>query len=196
MIGKLLNIIKDDLNAFFIAQGNLTSGTEIFSFPDLSKSGGQSDPILNGESMNLFLVNLEENRSHRPAEMYYVTQADGGKRTSFPPIKLDIYFAVASKFKDYPTALDNLTLCIKYFMSHRYLDSNVHPDFPDDVDQIIVEMIPMTFEIQRQVWSILQIAYLPCALYRMGLLITTNDQNGQLLPTVKEIVGITGPINS
>ena len=187
-----MNIIKDDLNAFFEIHGNLLPGAEIFSFPDMSKGGGVGDPILSGESMSIFLVNLEENRSHRPAEMWYITETSGGKKAAFPPIKLDIYFAVAAKFKDYPTALDNLTLCIKYFMSHRFLDSSVHQDFPEDVDQIIVEMIPMTFEMQRQVWSILQIPYLPCALYRMGLLITTDEQNGQLLPTITEVVAKTG----
>jgi Pvc16 N-terminal domain len=192
VIGKLLNIIKEDLNAFFVSKGKILSGSQILNFPDLSKSGGQSDPVLSPEVLNVFLVNLEENRSHRPAEMWQMAEVDGSKRAMFPPVKLDIYFLVASKFKDYPTALDNLTLCIQYFQVHRFFERHTHHDFPPDVDRVIVEMIPMTFEVQRAVWSSLQIAYLPSVLFRMGLLMVAEHDEGQIVPVITEIVGQSG----
>jgi hypothetical protein len=189
VIGKLLNIIKNDLNAYFVAKGKILSGAQILAFPDVSKSGGPSDPILSTDTLNVFLVNLEENRSHRPADMWQMAEPDGDKRVMHPPVKLDIYFLVAAKFKDYPTALDNLTLCIQYFLAHRYFDRHVHHDFPPDVDRVIVEMIPMTFEVQRAVWSSLQIAYLPSVLFRLGLLVVADNQEGEITPAITEIVG-------
>jgi Pvc16 N-terminal domain len=194
VIGKLLNIIKDDLNAYFVGKGKVLSGSHILSFPDLSKSGGGSDPILNAEVLNIFLVNLEENRSHRPADMWQMTELDGSKRGMHPPVKLDIFFLIASKFKDYPTALDNLTLCVQYFQAHRYFDRHSHHDFPQEVDRVIVEMIPMTFEVQRAVWSSLQIAYLPSVLFRMGLLVVADNLEGEMTPAITEIVGQSGQI--
>ncbi|MFN8395724.1 MAG: Pvc16 family protein [Bacteroidia bacterium] len=188
MIGRLLNIIKDDLNAHFVAKGKIQSGAQILSFPDLSRTGGGSDPILGAEVLNVFLVNLEENRSHRPADLWQMAEIDGSKRVMHPPVKLDVYFLVAAKFKDYLTALDNLTLCIQYFQAHRYFDRHAHHDFPADVDKVIVEMIPMTFEVQRAVWSSLQIAYLPSVLFRMGLLMVAEADESEVMPTVREIV--------
>jgi hypothetical protein len=192
VIGKLLNIIKDDLNAYFIAKGKALSGTEILSFPDVSKSGGPSDPVLNGEVLNILLVNLEENRSHRPADLWQVAETNGATRAIHPPVKLDIFFLVAAKFRDYPTALDHLTLCIRYFQAHRYFDRHTHHDFPEEVDRVIVEMIPMTFEVQRAVWSAMQIAYLPSVLFRMGLLMVSEDDEMPLMPAITEIVGQSG----
>lgn len=192
MIGKLLNIIKDDLNAYFIAKGKILSGTEILTFPDISKTGGASDPVLGSEVLNVFLVNLEENRSHRPADVWQMAEVDGSKRAIHPPVKLDIFFLVAAKFRDYPTALDNLTLCIQYFQAHRYFDRHSHHDFPEEVDRVIVEMIPMTFEVQRAVWSSLQVAYLPSVLFRMGLLMVADGDEAQLTPAITEIIGKSG----
>lgn len=189
MIGKLLSIIKDDLEAYFVAKGKNPSGTQNFAFPNIASGGAQGGSSLTEGRLNLLLVNIEENRSHRPADMWHMADLDGSTRAMHPPVKLDIYFLVASKYADYPTALDHLTLCIQYFLSHRYFDRHFHHDFPTDVDRVIVEMIPMTFEVQRAVWTGMQLPYLPSALFRMGLIVVTDDQEQSLMPAVTEIVG-------
>jgi hypothetical protein len=191
VIGKLLNIIKGDLGAFFVTKGISSPGLEVFSFPDLSRTGGQSDPILNPESLNIFLVNMEENRSHAPDEAWFHLSADGGRVAMHPPVKLDIYFLIAAKFRDYPSALDNLAACIQYFIANKYFDSNAHSDFPKEVEQVVVEMIPMTFEMQRAVWSSLQISYLPSALFRMGLLVSSTPKESKITPVVTELLAQT-----
>jgi hypothetical protein len=166
MISKVLVLLKDRLNDYLSAGRNPNESLEDqVVFMD----GETMDPpTFKLGAISVLLINLEEENTTRPPDLYRRTAADGIQYGVQPEIRLNLYVLFVARYKLYEDALHSLSLIIQYFQSHRLLN---HSDAPE----LIIELVTLPFSRQNEVWSALRVAYHPSVLYKVKMLVFQSE---------------------
>lgn len=174
MIGDVLVLLKDRLNTY------LNSG--------LSPEDSAEDKVVfvDGEKMDpmsfqlgavsVLLINVEEENTMRPPDLFARTLADGTRQRVQPEIRLNIYVLYVARFKQYEESLNFLSRVIQYFQLNRVLDHHNAPNLSEDIDHLNIELVTLPFSEQNEVWNSLRTTYHPSILYRVRMT-TFQDQD-------------------
>ncbi len=190
MIGEVLLFLKGQLNEYL----NASSG---WSTAD---AGEDKVVLLDGEALDpisfklgaisALLVNLEEEKTLRPADRYQRTLADGSKLQVQPEIRLHLYVLFVARFKQYEQGLRYLSLIIRYFQNHRVLDQQNAPALADGIEKLVLELVTLPFSEQNEIWNALRTTYHPSVLYKVSL-IAFRDEEAVAAPEIVEVRATT-----
>ncbi|MEZ4731484.1 MAG: DUF4255 domain-containing protein [Caldilineaceae bacterium] len=193
MISETLSFLKDQLNNFLSAG---QSDNESHEDPVVFVDGEKMDPLsFRLGALSLLLINIEEEKLLRPPDRYRRTAADGTHYQVHPPLHLNLYILVVARFKQYEEALRRLALVIQYFQTHRLFGHPETPTLPEQIEQVVIELLTLPFAEQNEVWSSLRLAYHPSVLYKVKMVIY-QDEAGLRMTDVKERVLQTASMDS
>ena len=137
---------------------------------ELVKYEGESIKLAEG-AVSLLLLNLEEERTLRPADPYSRSSGDGGHVRTPPELRLIVYILFVARFSEhYLTAWRHLSHVLELFQATRVLDSNSASGLPEGIEKMVFELVTLTLAEQNEVWSTLRAAHHPALLYRVKLL--------------------------
>lgn len=133
--------------------------------------GDKMDPVtFQLGAVSLLLINVEEERILRSADIHVRTAEDGSRQRVQPDIRLVLYVLFAARFKKYDAAWQHLSSILEHLQSTRVFDSSTAPDLPDGVERLILELVTLGFAEQNEVWNALRTTHHPSLLYRVKLL--------------------------
>ncbi len=185
MIGDVLVLLKNRLNHSLNAG---LSPEESVEDKVVFVDGEKMDPLsFQLGAISILLINVEEENTMRPPDIYMKTLADGTRQRILPEIRLNLYVLFAARFKQYDESLRNLSRIIQYFQHNRVLNHDNAPDLSEDIDHLIIELITLPLSEQNELWSSLRIAYHPSVLYKVRLIIF-QDRDATGMPAVEEMV--------
>ncbi len=170
MIDRAMRVLRDLLDDHLRTEAGVgvsETSEDRVAFVDGDEVGAAA---LKLNAVTMMLVNLEEEATMRPPDLHRGTTANGKAATVAPEVRLSLYVLFAARFKHYETGLQQLSSIIGYLQSHPVLDHRTAPDLDDAIDQLVLQLVTLTFAEQNELWSALQTPYRPSALYRMRLL--------------------------
>lgn len=148
-------------------------------------------PDIKLEKVTLFLVNLEEDHTLRPADPYHRPSPDGTTEQVQPPIMMNAYVLFVARFDKYETSLRSLSRILQFFQGHRVLDHESAPGLPERIEKLTMELLTLPFSEQNHLWGVLRAAYHPSLLYKVRMVVFSDEQ-GTALPLITET--ITGAV--
>lgn len=184
MLKDLFEFVKNELLEFI---GHDPQGVDesVVNFVDHSV-----DPPVFNAKVNLFMINMEEEKVMRPPDRYIQLDEDGKEQRSNPPLMLNIYMLIAFKPSggnpkdfNYGDTLQNLSKVIQFFQSNPFITPAIFPALPEGLGQLSIELNPLTYSQQNEIWSALKRAYLPSLCYKIRMLTYTGD----IKPQVREV---------
>ena len=170
MIGHALTFLKNQLNQHLLTTSGWTPDQppeERAVFPDGEKMDPISFPM---GAVSLVLVNMEQDNTLRPADLYSRATIGGGKEQVQPQIRLNLHVLFVASFKDYADSLHNLSGVIAFFQANRVFNHQTAPALHADIEMLLVELTSLPFAQQNEVWSALRTTYQPSVLFKVKLL--------------------------
>jgi hypothetical protein len=183
MIHEALECLKNVLN------DHMKSGVQ--------PSDPQEDPVvfLVGQNMDalnfklgavtVILLNLEQENALRAPDLYSRTLADGTVQKIQPDIRLNLYVLFVAHYQQYQDGLRNLSAIIRFFQNHRVLDHHNTPALSENIEQLVIELVTLTFAEQNEVWGSLRLPYHPSALYKVRMIVF-QDEAATQAPAIEE----------
>jgi hypothetical protein len=170
VIGQILVFLRKQLDDYLRAE--LAGGVdEPVADKVVFLEGDKLDPIaFKEEAVSELLVNVEEERQLRAADPYVRVQ-DGKPQRAQPDLRLILYVLFVARFKQYDSGWEHLSKVIEYLQTNRTFERADHPDLPDGVEKLILELVTQSFADQSDVWNMLRTTYHPSALYRVRLIV-------------------------
>ena len=183
MIDKIIKVIATELTTYLdVVAGLEEEASNIVDVSHLFNSSGEAIP--NG--LGITLVNIEEDRINR-ANDPYVKTTDGITKVN-PEIRLNLFVLFSANFDStYSEALKFISYVIRFFQSKQVFTPENTPTLDSEVEKIIVEMHPMSFEQQNYLWGMIGGKYLPSVLYKFRLLVVQEDLPTVAVSKIKEI---------
>ena len=176
VIGKVLACLRkrlDDHLRLELAEAGDAPVADKVVFLD----GDKMDPIsFQDGAVSALLINVEEERLLRAADPYTRVQEDGKPSRKQPDLRLVLHVLFVARFKQYDLAWDHLTKIIEYLQSNRTFEREGDPELPTGVDKLAFELMTQSLAEQNNIWSALRVAYHPCALYRVQLVVLRDVQ--------------------
>ena len=187
MIDRVLIYFRDSLNTYLKATLDESESKEDRA---VFLDGDKVDPIVfSSEAVSVLLINVEEEKIMRPADMYRRLDEKGNMVNILPDIRLNLYVLFVAKFKQYTTALEYISSVIKYFQSNKIITQENAPtlaQLDSSIEKITVELVTMPFTEQNEIWNALRTTYHPSVLYRIKP-VQYIDDNPELARQGKEI---------
>lgn len=131
------------------------------------------------------LINIEEDRVLRPADLYARQAEDGTHQRVMPEIRLILYVLFVARFRQYESAWEHLSKIIEHLQTVRVFDHENAPDLPAQVEKLVCELVTLGFAEQNEVWNALRTSHHPSILYRVKLL-ALRDRRPQAQTTITE----------
>lgn len=175
MIHLALDFLKTELGKYLQGKCPMTPTSNSNDRVDYLNLGNDTHTMANG-AVNLILINIEEERLLRPPDPYIQLNHDGVKSKVSPPVRLNLRLLFAAKFGEYEEAVKHLSFVIKYFQENPVFAGMAFPNFPTDIDKLIMELISLSQAEHNEIWSMLKLAYLPSVVYRARMLSYQADQ--------------------
>ena len=178
MISDVLVLLKDQLNTHLNAGWDPSESREdLVVFID----GENMDPLqFKLGAISVLLINVEEENSLRPPDLYRRTNADGTQQKIQPDIRLNLFVLFVARFKQYEQSLRSLSLVLQYFQNRRVLNHHNTPDLSEDIDKLVVELMTMPFSEQNEIWNSLRTTYHPSVLYKVKMVIFRDTETADM----------------
>ncbi len=185
MIAEALIFLKNELNAYMRSRWPPTA--EPRPDPVDFISGDKLNPLtFNPGAISLLLLNIQEENNLRAPDPYKRIFSDGKTQAVQPELRLNLYILFVAQYAVYQQALENLSLVIQFFQSHRLFKHPEAAGLSDHIEQLAVELITLPFAEQNEVWNALRVTYQPSVLYRVKGIIY-RDENVVDVAEVSEI---------
>lgn len=173
MVNSMLGFLRRRISAEWGGVENI-GGIDVVNYID---HGG--DPPSFHAKINLVVIRFEQEMQLQPAEPFSRQDEEGRRFNSQPPLYLNVYVLVAAKpnpgdssnYYNYEDALLNLSRVLALFQAKRVFKAEAYPDFPSELEQIIVEMNALSLTQQNEVWASLKTSFLPSVCYKVKMLI-------------------------
>ena len=170
MINDVLNFVKEQLNIYFKLQTDVLE--DKVSFID----GSQTDPIsFPLEMITPILINIEEDRVMRRADLYSTVNDNGEKVRSQRDIRMNLMVLFVARFTNYEQSMRYLSYVIKYFQTNNVFDHQNAPDLSEDILKLIMELTTMPLQQQNEIWNALRTTYMPSILYKVKMVVFKDE---------------------
>lgn len=151
-----------------------------------------NEPSFKQGAVTQLLFNVQEEREMRQADRYLRRIVQPGEpdiiARTMPEIRLFMHLLFIARYKDYQTSWDRLSQIIQHFQSTPVYRRPAVEGMPTDVDKLILELIPLDFSQQNDIWNALRVSHHPCLHYRVRLIVF-RDQAAETVETPR----IAGP---
>jgi Pvc16 N-terminal domain len=182
MIDLALEFLRDHLNASVKDPGSHEA--DLVNFVEGDKVGDSVGFALG--TISELLVKLEEENTLRPADPFARVSVNGERQRVRPDIRLNLYVLFVAHFQDYKTSLQMLSKVVAYFQNHRVFTPDNSPTLSLEIDQLVVELMPVPFSEQNEIWGALRTSYRPSVLYRVRMVVF-RDAEPESQPVLKEV---------
>lgn len=187
MIGDVLVFLRRELDQRLQAElgvgADAPSGDKVV-FVD----GGKMDPIaFQLGAVTALLINFEEERALRRPDPYLRKTEDGTTVRVKPDLRLALNLLFVARFKKYEDAWTHLSRIMEHFQTVNVFEPKTHPELPEGVDKLVVELVTFGLSEQNEVWSALRTSHHPSILYRVQL-IALRDRRPQPVTAIEESV--------
>lgn len=191
MIDEVLVFLKEKLNDYFRLITELPE--DKVAFADCSKPDAIVFPINNVVPV---LVNVEEEKLLRPADRYEGFFKNGVHTAIKPPVSIQLSVLFVSRFSDYTQSIKFLSLVIKFFQQNPLFNRQNSPSLIQTIDRLRIELITTSTSQKNEIWSSLRSYYLPSVLYKISMLVFTDEQNIRLIGEISETDTLLSNISS
>ena len=183
MIDRVIKTVKDELVAYLDLIGGLEEpATNIVEISHLFNSSGEPIPT----ELGITLVNIEEDRINRAIDPYLKT--DSGITRVNPELKLNLFVLFSANFDtNYTEALKFISYVVRFFQGKNVFTTENTPALAPEVQKLIVELHPMSFEQQNYLWGMVGGKYLPSVLYKFRLLVIQENTSTEAVSEIEEI---------
>ena len=185
MIGEVLALMRDQLNAYLRAQAGKPASHAEDKVQLLDTSAAADAVEFKLGKITALLVNIEQEQVLRPADGFHRQMPDGTVQRVQRDLRLNLYVLFAVRFKVYEQGLSALSQVLRYFQSHPVLDQSQVPKLNPEIDKLTFELVTQPMAEQNAVWSQLRTAYHPSLMYRVRMLVI-RDQAGLSVPQVRK----------
>lgn len=183
MIDTALDILVADLNAY-------VNGPEGEPFVLLERLVDEDGKYVIGQGkVACTLVNLEEERitNHK-----FRSSSNGNFQAQRNPellFNLYVLFAVNPKTNQgsYGESLRLLSRIVAFFQGKPTFNHQNTPSMSAALDELNVEMFPMSIEHQNNLWASLGAKYLPSALYKIRMVAISDPSRLGLEPLIQTL---------
>ena len=182
MFNEVLVILKDKLNGYFKLKADVVE--DKVAFIDSSKTDTISFPLNNVIPL---LINIEEEKTLRPANRFEGLIRNGIKTAINPTININILVLFVSKFADYEQSLKFLSLIVKFFQRNPVLDHSNTPTLSAELQKLKIELITFPVSEQNELWSSLRTSYIPSVLYKISLLVFQDDEGVEFVQETQQV---------
>lgn len=173
MISEALVFLKNRLNTHLNAGLN---PDESYEDQVVFLDGQNMEPLtFKLGAVSVLLINIEEENTLRPPDLYKRTATNGSQHNVHPEIRLNLYVLFVAHFKQYEESLRYLSLIIRYFQKHRLIDHHTAPELSANIDKLIMELITLPFSEQNEVWNALRVTYHPSVLYKVKMIVFQDE---------------------
>ena len=180
MIDKTLDFIRTQLNAYLQAKLSLLPTEDAIILSNVSQLN-ETQPNSSGEGQDpqnafISLINIEEDRISKSPENF-VRAFDGSIVYKNPKIFLNLYILFSANLSTYLESLKRVSFIIQFFQYQNVFTPLNSPSIPDGIDELILDMITLSYQDLNNLWGILGSRYLPSVMYKCRL-ITINEDFG------------------
>jgi len=177
MLHDVMMHLKNQLNAFLEMQLNNNTKKrapkQFVVFPD----GSETNPIcFRMDAVSQLLINFEEETQLRSANRYQRHSMQQPPEAIQPPIRLNIHILFVANFKQYEQGLKSLSHILQYFQQYPFLTRENTPDLNAGIEQLVIELVTLSFAEQNSIWESLRSSYRPSVLYRVKMLVYQTEQ--------------------
>lgn len=183
MLNDVLGFLKGRLNAHLRLGGKADDAQEDpVVFPV-----GQGTDTLNFKlgAISAMIINLEQESVLRAPDLYARTLPNGVVQQVQPEIRLNMYVLFVAHYQQYEDSLRRLSAIIQYFQNHRLFTPQDAPELSDRIEQLVVELVTLSFSEQNEIWGALRVPYRPSLLYRVKMVVF-HDQAPRETAEIKE----------
>jgi hypothetical protein len=136
------------------------------------------------------LINIEEDRVLRSADLYTRQAEDGTHQRVQPDIRLILYVLFVARFKQYESAWEHLSKIIEHLQTVRVFDHENAPELPARIEKLVLELVTLDFAEQNEVWNALRTTHHPSILYRVKLLALRDGRPQAQSPVTERHVAV------
>lgn len=133
------------------------------------------------------LVNVEQDRVYRPVDPFE-RAGDGTAQYIRPEVNVNLFLLFIANYSNYEEALKAIAHVIGFFQ-RRSVFSIADPDWdPDAEARVSFELFTLSFEQQNHLWGAIGAKFMPCVMYKAGLLKVRDTQVEADVAPVEEIL--------
>jgi len=192
LIADALEFLRGRLNAAMPRDAAGASAEDLFVYAGAS---GEEAVTFPANAVSLILVRIEEDPTHRRPDPYLQVTPDGVRKRSEPDIRLNMFVLVVARFpEDYRLSLHHLSRVVGYFQNHRVFNRENSPELHERIPQLMMELVTLSFAEQNEIWSALRVSYQPSALYRVRMVVF-SDQEARPVAETKELIQTVVPLS-
>lgn len=178
MIDKALDFITKQLNSYLQNKLSLLPSEDAIVLSNISQlnetkpntSGDNTDP----QNAFVSLVNIEEDRISKSPENF-IRSNSGSIVYKNPKIFLNLYILFSVNLSSYTESLKRLSYIIQFFQYQNIFTPISAPSIPSGVDELILDLMTLSYQDLNNLWGILGSRYLPSVMYKMRLITVTED---------------------
>lgn len=173
MLNDVLGFLKDRLNAHLNLRGKANEAQEdqvVF----LESNGVETLKFTQG-AITALVINLEQENVLRAPDIYARTLTNGAVQKVQPEIRLNMYVLFVAYHPAYDISLSKLSAVIQYFQGHRLFTHQDSPQLSEKIDQLVVELVTLSFSEQNEVWGALRLPYRPSVLYKVKMVVFSDQ---------------------
>jgi len=183
MLDSALIFFREGLNTYLKIK---TDGQreEYVYFPEVQLP---KDMVMQSNAVSILLLNLEEERLFRSGASDISRRPGEENLTGAKSLCINFHLMFIANFNDYLESLKILSLVIKFFQSYRFFNRQEFPALSADIQQLSTELINLSFMEQSELWRSLEIPCSPFVLYKVRMLIYTDDETTRLDADIESI---------
>jgi hypothetical protein len=182
MINLALNFIAKNIQTYLGLQ--LGEIKDYILLGNVSNLDTGSDSSLQNKII-LSVVNIEEDRISRSPDNY--SRIDRQVIYKNPPIYLNLDILFAANYTDYYTSLLLISNVIKFFQFQNVFTPLNSPNLPPGIEELIFDLKTLSLQDLNNLWGILGSKYIPSVVYKMRLIIISDDFSQGMAQPVIEI---------
>ncbi len=178
MIDKTLDFVCKQLNNYLLLKLDPPPQGDAIILLNVSQLN-ESQPNSAGEEADpqnafLSLINIEEDRISKSPENF-VRSNTGSIVYKNPKIFLNLYLLFAVNLSSYTESLKRLSYIIQFFQHQNVFTPLTSPSIPEGVDELVLDLMSLSYQDLNNLWGILGSRYLPSVMYKMRLITINED---------------------
>jgi hypothetical protein len=190
MLNEVLTFLKSSLNDHLRVKGTSHEPQEdqvVFL------AGSSADSLgLKLGTVSALLVRIEQEKVLRAADLYQRTMPDGTIQNAAPEIRLELFVLFVAHYSQYEDALRKLSAIIAYFQDHRLITAESAPDLSENIQQLVIELVTLTFAEQNEIWGSLRLPYHPSVLYKVKMVVFRADAKAATAAVSEPVIEVRG----
>lgn len=175
MIDQVLKFLANQLDSYLQHQQSNNSRNVVLG--NISQIGTNEDNGNLNNQVIISLVNVEEDRISRPVNNYVKVAQQNFPQVIYknPPVFLNLDILFTAYYSDYQSSLLFLSYIIKFFQYQNVFTTLNAPDLPQQIDEVIFDLKTLSLQDLNNLWGILGSKYIPSVIYKVRLVVISED---------------------